>query len=940
MIARLFASNRRFLVPEVVQTSAMDCGPAALKAILEGFGISASYGRLREACQTDVDGTSIDTMEDVAIQLGLDAEQVMVPTDYLLLSESQSLPAIVVVTLPNGLTHFVVVWDVVGAFVQVMDPSTGRRWPTRQQFLQELYIHTHPIDTDTWLAWAASEGFCDPLRQRMLAMGTDESQPAQEQLLQNALDANHWHALACLDAATRMVEALIQARGLARGTETFRVLNRFYQRARSEPPGQSTTIPPLYWCVHPASDDTDDDTDRDSDTLLMQGAVLVRFLGPRQPDTITDSEPGQIADLTEPGDDAEQAEQPDQDVDEAPGDTTPTTPLSPELVAALNEPAGKPGIEILRMLRADGLLTPSILLMSLAFSALGVLVQAWLLLGLLELTQSLTIVGQRIGAMGFFFAFLVAFLLLRIPITSTTFRIGRRLETRLRIKFLEKLPRLGDRYFQSRLISDMTQRAHDLRQLRHLPVIGIQFISLFFQIILTAIGIIVLDPLSAPLTFLATLFAIGITFLTQPVLIERDLRMRTHLSALSRFYLDALLGLVPIRTHGAEQSVRREHEHLLVEWIRASKDFYRVELVERGVELIVGLVFSVWIVFHYISHGGETSGVLLLFYWTLSLPALGRALAAIVQQYPTHRNRTLRLLEPLNAPEDSEATAGKATAGEATAGTAQAASVTLDTVTVYAGGHPILTNLNLEVQPGEHIAIIGPSGAGKSSLVGLLLGWHRPSSGRVLVDGHPLHGEHLHTTRRATAWVDPAVQLWNRSLLDNLRYGSGSTGNSMGTLPIEQANLFGVLEKFPNGLQTVLGEGGGLVSGGEGQRVRLGRALFRPGTRLVILDEPFRGLDRAQRQTLLARAREQWRDATLFFISHDVGESQTFDRVLVIEQGHIVEDDSPQVLAALPHSRYTALLRAEEAVRTGMWSGATWRRLWLDEGTLSEQPDE
>ena len=76
--------SRRLLAPEVVQTSAMDCGPAALKCLLEGHGVPVSYGRLREACQTDVDGTSIDTIEAVARQLGLDAEQVMVPVDHLL----------------------------------------------------------------------------------------------------------------------------------------------------------------------------------------------------------------------------------------------------------------------------------------------------------------------------------------------------------------------------------------------------------------------------------------------------------------------------------------------------------------------------------------------------------------------------------------------------------------------------------------------------------------------------------------------------------------------------------------------------------------------------------------------------------------------------------------------------------------------------------------
>src|SRR5271156_2835524 len=103
-------THRHLIVPEVVQTSAMDCGPASLKSLLEGFGVPVSYGRLREACQTDVDGTSIDTLEDIAQQLGLDAEQKMVPVDHVLIDAAQSLPAIVVVSLPNGFTHFVVVW--------------------------------------------------------------------------------------------------------------------------------------------------------------------------------------------------------------------------------------------------------------------------------------------------------------------------------------------------------------------------------------------------------------------------------------------------------------------------------------------------------------------------------------------------------------------------------------------------------------------------------------------------------------------------------------------------------------------------------------------------------------------------------------------------------------------------------------------------------------
>lgn len=87
---------------------------------------------------------------------------------------------------------------------------------------------------------------------------------------------------------------------------------------------------------------------------------------------------------------------------------------------------------------------------------------------------------------------------------------------------------------------------------------------------------------------------------------------------------------------------------------------------------------------------------------------------------------------------------------------------------------------------------------------------------------------------------------------------------------------------------------------------------------------------------LLAKARAHWRDATLLFISHDIGDTQDFDRVLVIEQGQLVEDAVPAHLAAQADSRYRQLLNAETAVRQGLWQSATWRRLWLSDGALTE----
>jgi ATP-binding cassette subfamily B protein len=280
---------------------------------------------------------------------------------------------------------------------------------------------------------------------------------------------------------------------------------------------------------------------------------------------------------------------------------------------------------------------------------------------------------------------------------------------------------------------------------------------------------------------------------------------------------------------------------------------------------------------------------------------------------------------------EQRAPAGAPTAEPAAA----AAAIAFENVSVVAAGHEILRDINLSIASGTHVAIVGASGAGKSSLVGLLLGWHRAAAGSVLVDGSPLDDTLLDQLRPRIAWVDPAVQLWNRPLVENLSYGLPDSPRMPIESAIDAAELSGVIDRLPDGLDTPLGEAGGLVSGGEGQRVRLGRALLRPGVRLAILDEPFRGLDLEQRHTLLVRSREIWRAATLLAISHDIAETMTFDRVLVLEDGRIVEDGNPQDLAANRESRFHAMLEAERLVREEFWNGAEWKHLRLDNGQLT-----
>jgi hypothetical protein len=212
---RSSAAHRRLIAPEIIQTSAMDCGPASLKCLLEGFGISVSYGRLREACQTDVDGTSIDTLEEVAGRLGLDAEQIMLPVDHLLRPEAQALPALVVIRLLSGLTHFVVIWRRFGPFVQVMDPGSGRRWLRGSQFLKDVYVHSQRISAVYWHDWARSENYIAPLHRRLTELGLEQAFVAK--LIEEAVASADWRALAALDATVRTVAAQVRAKGVGGG---------------------------------------------------------------------------------------------------------------------------------------------------------------------------------------------------------------------------------------------------------------------------------------------------------------------------------------------------------------------------------------------------------------------------------------------------------------------------------------------------------------------------------------------------------------------------------------------------------------------------------------------------------------------------------------------------------------------------------------------------
>ena len=433
----------RLLAPEIVQTSAMDCGPAALKCLLDGFGLHASYGRLREACQTDVDGTSIDTLEDLANDVGLVAEQILVPLDHVLASATRLLPAIAVIRQPGGLLHFVVAWRRHGPVVQVMDPAAGRRWPTAAGFRDELYPHTMPVPASAWRRWAESDLFRDGLLARATASGLPRE--AVLAIISEAAKDPGWQQFAALDATLRMVSALRRSRTFTRD-EAARTVDVMWRRA-CDVADPTTVAPADFWTVRRG----------ESDHVLVTGAVLLRVRGVREP--------------------AERERR--------------LETLPREVAAALTEPPTNPGRELLTLLRQDGILAPALILTTLLLAAAGVIVEAALFRSVIDIGQHLPLSGHRLIAIGALVGLSALLLALELPIASSAIGIGRRLETRLRIAFLRKIPRLADRYFHSRPSSDMAERGHAAHQIRELPVLGMQLIRSVFELALTTMAIAV-----------------------------------------------------------------------------------------------------------------------------------------------------------------------------------------------------------------------------------------------------------------------------------------------------------------------------------------------------------------------------------------------------------------------------------------------------------------
>ena len=223
-----------------------------------------------------------------------------------------------------------------------------------------------------------------------------------------------------------------------------------------------------------------------------------------------------------------------------------------------------------------------------------------------------------------------------------------------------------------------------------------------------------------------------------------------------------------------------------------------------------------------------------------------------------------------------------------------------------------IRDCDLVIRPGQVTALVGTSGCGKSTLLSLLLGFAAPEQGRILIDGLELARLDPAQWRECVAWVPQQTHIFEGTVRENLLLAAARADAAALDRAVEVSGFAEVLARLPSGWETVLGERGLGLSGGELQRLALARALLRERARVWLLDEPTAHLDGAGARSIEALIRAAAVNRTVLLAVHRLGAARAADWLVVLREGRIVEQGPPLELERAGGA-YRALLQAEQS---------------------------
>ena len=505
----------------------------------------------------------------------------------------------------------------------------------------------------------------------------------------------------------------------------------------------------------------------------------------------------------------------------------------------------------------------------------------------LALLQGLTRTGSRLALLG----------------------ASQRVEADIRTDLFRQLLRLPPAFYQHHRTGDLMSRAtNDLHGVSML--IGFGFLSLVntgLVFVGTLAAMLRLDPwlTLATLGPAPLLVVLATRFNARAHAASRE--VQEQLSRLSDKVQENLAGMAVVRAYTMEtreiEAFRRlNHEHL--------GRTLRQARIEGTVSPLMGIIgglgtlIVLWLGGKAVVEGRITLGAFVAFssylaHLTWPILALGWTLA-VSRRGLSAMERIVEILQVPPAISDGpEATGPVELRGEI--------EVRGLTFAYEAGRPPALSEVSLHIPAGTSVAIVGPTGAGKSTLAALLARLWDPPPDTIFIDGREIHRIPLADLRRAIGFVPQETFLFSRPLAENIAFGAGGA-----RLPWvgELVRLAEDVKGFPSGWNTVVGERGLTLSGGQRQRAALARALWRE-PRILVLDDAFASVDASTEAEILARLRVMLRGRTALLLTHRLRAAELADRVVVLDEGRLVEE-GPHAELLARGGLYTRLWRRRE----------------------------
>jgi ATP-binding cassette subfamily B protein len=329
----------------------------------------------------------------------------------------------------------------------------------------------------------------------------------------------------------------------------------------------------------------------------------------------------------------------------------------------------------------------------------------------------------------------------------------------------------------------------------------------------------------------------------------------------------------------------------------------KLRIFHAVVTIILALSLLAWAIMLWQRGAATTGDVVLICTLGLSVLHATRDLAVALVDITQHIARLSEALATLLVPHEL------CDHPEATPLVRRGASVKFEQIQFrYGEGQQIFEDLNLSFMPGERVGLVGPSGAGKSTVFALLQRFYDVQVGRVVIDGQDISRVTQESLRDAIGVVPQDISLFHRSVMENIRYGRPDASDE----EVHEAAIAArcdFIEGLPNGMRTLVGERGVKLSGGQRQRIAIARAFLKNAP-LLLLDEATSALDGESEEAIREALGRLMSGRTVIAIAHRLSTVRSFDRVVVMQLGKIVQDGPPDHLV-LREGLYRQLVQRE-----------------------------